>query len=227
MQRTGLAALSSGLRAGEVSATGGGAGALLAALRRTLGGAGAVAPVPPLSRGSTQDAAVEHPHHQYADSHRPGDASTTYQAVLTRPMQAKGQPVWERYNSRPQGPAPHDLAEVAAAYGVADGTAFEAAVQKLAVERQHGLVEHTAEVAQFLQSQGLGLPTVGRMLQHCPALFSFPSEERVEVLLAELTGENCGRSVEEAAELFISCPSLASTRHVMPSIARVVHDQHI
>lgn len=31
------------------------------------------------------------------------------------------------------------------------------------------------------QRLGLGLETVGRMLQACPALFSFPAEERAEV----------------------------------------------
>ena len=47
-----------------------------------------------------------------------------------------------------------------------------------------------------------------------------------QVLLAELMGERCGRSVAQAAELFIRCPALANTRHVMPSIVRLVSDNH-
>lgn len=47
-----------------------------------------------------------------------------------------------------------------------------------------------------------------------------------QVLLAELMGERCGRSAAQAAELFIRCPALANTRHVMPSIVRLVSDNH-
>ena len=34
--------------------------------------------------------------------------------------------------------------------------------------------------------------------------------------------DRCGRTAADAAELFIRCPALANTRHVMPSVVRVV-----
>ncbi|KAL4425134.1 hypothetical protein ABPG77_008239 [Micractinium sp. CCAP 211/92] len=103
---------------------------------------------------------------------------------------------------------------------------FAAAVEKLQVERQHGLMQHAEGVALHLQRLGLDLDTVGLVLQACPALFSFPAEERAEVLLAELMGERCGRSASQAAKLFIRCPALANTRHVMPSIVQLVSENH-
>lgn len=53
-----------------------------------------------------------------------------------------------------------------------------------------------------------------------------PLQERAEVLMSELMGENVGKSAEQAGELFVRCPALANTRHIMPSIARVVAAQH-
>ena len=42
------------------------------------------------------------------------------------------------------------------------------------------------------QSLGIAPPLVARMLQHCPALFSYPAADRAAPLLAELMGERLG-----------------------------------
>lgn len=44
--------------------------------------------------------------------------------------------------------------------------------------------------------------------------------------MSELMGPAVGKSAEAAAELFVRCPALANTRHVMPSVVRVVADHH-
>lgn len=44
--------------------------------------------------------------------------------------------------------------------------------------------------------------------------------------MGELMGDSIGKSAAQAAELFIRCPALANTRHLMPSIVRVVADHH-
>ena len=46
------------------------------------------------------------------------------------------------------------------------------------------------------------------------------------MLMGELTGPAVGKSPQAAAELFVRCPALANTRHVMPSIVRLVADHH-
>ena len=67
---------------------------------------------------------------------------------------------------------------------------------------------------------------VGRMLQHCPALFSHPAEERAAVLMSELMGGRIGHTAAQAARLFVRCPALANTRHVMPGIIKLVSEHH-
>ena len=73
-----------------------------------------------------------------------------------------------------------------------------------------------------LQSLGIGIEGVARLLQHCPALFSWPPQQRAEPLFAELMGERLGLGAAEAAEVLVCCPALANTKHVMPSIVRLV-----
>lgn len=51
-------------------------------------------------------------------------------------------------------------------------------------------------------------------------------QERAEVLLGELMGDAIGKSAQQAAELFVRCPALANTGHIMPSIVRVVAEHH-
>ena len=80
--------------------------------------------------------------------------------------------------------------------------------------------------APHLQGLGVEQEQVGRMLQHCPALFSWAAEERAAVLVAELMGDRVGHSVRQAAELFVACPALANTRHVMPSLVKLVAEHH-
>lgn len=43
-----------------------------------------------------------------------------------------------------------------------------------------------------LQALGIPAPLVGRMLQHCPALFSYPAAERAAPLLEALMGASVG-----------------------------------
>ena len=65
------------------------------------------------------------------------------------------------------------------------------------------------------------------MLQHCPALFSWPAAERAAVLFGELLGDAAAqRSAAQAGELFVVCPALANTRHIMPSIVRWAAEHH-
>lgn len=44
--------------------------------------------------------------------------------------------------------------------------------------------------------------------------------------MSELMGPAVGKSARAAAELFVRCPALANTRHVMPSIVRLVAEHH-
>ena len=44
--------------------------------------------------------------------------------------------------------------------------------------------------------------------------------------MGELMGARVGKSAGQAAELFVRCPALANTRHVMPSIVRLVAEHH-
>lgn len=60
-----------------------------------------------------------------------------------------------------------------------------------------------------------------------PSLLSHTvPQERCEVLMGELMGARVGKSAGQAAELFVRCPALANTRHVMPSVARLVAQHH-
>lgn len=68
------------------------------------------------------------------------------------------------------------------------------------------------------------MPTVGRVLQHCPALFAHPPAARALPLMAELTGRE-GLPAPLAAEVFVNCPALANTRNLMPSIVHLVVEQ--
>ena len=43
--------------------------------------------------------------------------------------------------------------------------------------------------------------------------------------MGELMGK-VGRTAEQAADLFIRCPALANTRHVMPSVVKLVAEHH-
>lgn len=56
----------------------------------------------------------------------------------------------------PAPPPPAALAGLAAQLGAVDGGAFLAAVARLHVERQHGLLEHAAGVARHLQARKAG-----------------------------------------------------------------------
>lgn len=60
-----------------------------------------------------------------------------------------------RRDAEAPAPPPADaLVAVAARLGVGDSAAFLAAVERLHVERQQGLLEHAAGVAQHLQARG-------------------------------------------------------------------------
>ena len=87
---------------------------------------------------------------------------------------------------------------------------------------------HPAPPSPLCPPQGLGVQQeqVGRMLQHCPALFSWAAQERAAVLVAELLSERVGLSARQAAELFVACPALANTHHVMPSLVKMVAAHH-
>ncbi|PRW51014.1 putative aarF domain-containing kinase chloroplastic [Chlorella sorokiniana] len=166
--------------------------------------------------------------HAYLDSHRAHDTPTYRVAPDGRVQVARAaaragvrQQLWSaqhRAAAGPAGPAAAALHDLSARFGVEDQAAFVRAVHKLAVERQHALLDYAGGVAELLKGMGIGVELVGRMLQHCPALFSFPAEERAEVLMSELMGPAVGKSAQAAAELFVRCPALANTRHVMPSI---------
>jgi hypothetical protein len=174
--------------------------------------------------------------HAYLDSHRAHDTPTYRVAPDGRVHVARAaaragvrQQLWSaqhRAAAGPAGPAAAALHDLSARFGVEDQAAFVRAVHKLAVERQHALLDYAGGVAELLKGMGIGVELVGRMLQHCPALFSFPAEERAEVLMSELMGPAVGKSAQAAAELFVRCPALANTRHVMPSIVRLVADHH-
>lgn len=120
-----------------------------------------------------QDVGALHPHHQYADTHRPGDLYTYRVAdrrsegggVVPIPLASAAASTATAtttatrftYSVRGEGPAAAALAEVARQHSVADGAVFQAAVAKLAVERQHALLEHAQGVAQHLQVGRLGV----------------------------------------------------------------------
>lgn len=56
-------------------------------------------------------------------------------------------------------------------------------------------------------------------------MHSHALQERAQVLMGELMGK-VGRTAEQAADLFIRCPALANTRHVMPSVVKLVAEHH-
>ena len=76
------------------------------------------------------------------------------------------------------------------------------------------------------QALGLDSVAVGRLLQHCPAMFSFPAEERAAILFAELMGDRVARTASQAADLFVRCPALGNTKHVLPELVKVVAEHH-
>jgi hypothetical protein len=126
----------------------------------------------------------------------------------------------------PQPPAAEVLHALARRHGVDDSQEYIRVVQKLSCERQYSLLQNCEAVATHLQALGIAAPLVGRMLQHCPALFSYPAPDRAAPLLEALMGAGVGLGPTQAAEVFVCCPALGNTRNVMPAIVRLVVEQH-
>jgi hypothetical protein len=92
----------------------------------------------------------------------------------------------------PQPPAAEVLHALARRHGVDDSQEYIRVVQKLSCERQYSLLQNCEAVATHLQALGIAAPLVGRMLQHCPALFSYPAPDRAAPLLEALMGAGVG-----------------------------------
>ena len=82
-------------------------------------------------------------------------------------------------------------------------------LQSLSAERRGGVMQHAAAVAQHLRGPAVGLSAqqVGRLLERCPTLFSWPPQERATPLFRQLLGE--GLAVDAAVRCFASFPPAA------------------
>jgi hypothetical protein len=111
------------------------------------------------------------------------------------------------------------LAPLAAACSVADMAALARAVAALNGSRQQGVLDQGLAVAAYLQGLGVDQGQLGRLLCRCPALFSWPLEERAGVLLSQLM--RLGLSAGQVADCFKTQPEAATTPSFEPAIAVV------
>ena len=92
--------------------------------------------------------------------------------------------------------------------GAADPAALLKRLRKLPGVRQQGVLDSAVAVVHLCSpAVGLTRQQAGQLLERCPALFSWPPEQRAAVLFGELVG--AGLTAEQAAQRFIKYPATA------------------
>ncbi|PRW05909.1 RNA polymerase sigma factor [Chlorella sorokiniana] len=102
--------------------------------------------------------------------------------------------------------------------GTADPAALLTNLRKLPGVRQQGVLDNAAAVAPHLLSPAVGLTAqqVGQLLELCPALFSWPPEQRAAVLFGELLG--AGVTAPAVAQCIATYPGAAETTTLAPCL---------
>ncbi len=105
--------------------------------------------------------------------------------------------------------------------GSADPAALLRNLRKLPGVRQQGVLNNAAAVTAHLLSQAVGLTAqqVGQLMECCPALFSWPPEQRAAVLFGQLLG--AGLTAMEAATCFATYPPAAKSTTLSPGLAEL------
>ena len=109
------------------------------------------------------------------------------------------------------------LAPLARLAGVDAAALSRAASKELGEARQHGLVQHGAQVAAHLQQLGLTQAQLGALLLSCPQLFSLPAQQRAAPLFGQLMGR-LGLTAAQAARCFEQQPFAAYGVSFEPAI---------
>ncbi len=101
----------------------------------------------------------------------------------------------------------------------ADPATLLRSLRKLKGVRQQGVLDNAAAVAAHLLSPAVGLTAqqVGQLLECCPALFSWPPEQRAAVLFGQLLG--AGLTAADAAQCFAVFPKTAEYTALAPGLA--------
>ncbi|KAI3427329.1 hypothetical protein D9Q98_010246 [Chlorella vulgaris] len=94
---------------------------------------------------------------------------------------------------------------------------LSASMGKLPGIRQQGVLQHGPQVAAHLRGLGIGSSELGPLFVRCPALFSWPAEERAGVLFSQLM--RLGLSAGQAARCFERKPGAAVSLSFEPAIA--------
>ena len=128
---------------------------------------------------------------------------------------------------RKRGPPPSPVPDVDAEQllrslglsSTADPAALLRKLRKLPGVRQQGVLDNAAAVAAHLRSPAVGLSQqqVGQLLERCPALFSYPPEQRAAVLVGQLQG--AGVTAAAAAACFRCYPKAAERTTLAPGLA--------
>ncbi len=128
-----------------------------------------------------------------------------------------------------QGPKPSPVSDVDAEQllrtlglgGTAEPAALLRNLGKLPGKRQQGMLDNAAAVTAHLLSPAVGLAAqqAGQLLERCPALFSWPPEQRAAVLFGQQMA--AGLTAAAAAKCFAVYPTAADRTTLAPGLAEV------
>ncbi len=105
--------------------------------------------------------------------------------------------------------------------GAADPAALLRNLRKLPYVRQQGVLAYAAAVTAHLLSPAVGLAAqqAGQLLERCPALFSWPPEQRAAVLFGQLMA--AGLTAAAIAACFMAFPATANPTTLAPGVAEL------